>query len=248
MNSKSPSLSFGRYLQSVRLEKGISLEEVSKETRIRMENLLLIEKEDHEHLPAQVFVKGFLRAYANAIGADDKEVIERYEKRYMSYEKVISSEETLIHLRKSVWPSLKLAIGIIFCLIVLTVYSASDGNNHFLNVKKTSHPEVKESAGNRNQGAGSGHANATVIPTHTKAQEEKLLLKITAVKDTWMKIIVDGQSPEKFNLSTGDRLEFEALSGFNLLIGDANSIVLLLNDKPYEVTGDGGQTVTIQIP
>jgi len=248
MNSKHTSLSFGHYLQSIRLEKGISLDEVSKETRIRLENLLLIEKEDHENLPAQIFVKGFLRSYANAIGADDKEAVGRYERRHTTYEKVINSEAALIHLRESVWPNLKFVIAIIFCLIVLGVYSASDINSHFLADEKTSHPGIKTRAGGTDQGVGSNHANATVISTHTQDQEEKLLLKITAVTDTWMKVIVDGQSPEKFSLSTGDRLEFEALSGFNLLIGDANGVILLLNNKPYEVTGDSGQPVTIQIP
>ncbi|MBW1846722.1 MAG: DUF4115 domain-containing protein [Deltaproteobacteria bacterium] len=248
MDLKDTSLSFGYYLQSIRLEKGISLEEVSKETRIRLENLLLIEKEDHENLPAQIFVKGFLRAYANTIGADDKEAVQRYEQRYKTYEKVINPEAELIHLRASVWPNLKFVIAIIFCLIVLTVYSASDMNTHFLEAEKTSHKGIKTKAGDTDRGVGSNHANATVIPTHTEDQEEKLLLEITAVKDTWMKVIVDGQSPEKFSLSTGDRLEFEALSGFNVLIGDANGVVLLLNNKPYEVVGDNGQAVTIQIP
>ena len=31
------SLSFGRYLKSIRFEKGISLEEISNETKIRMD-------------------------------------------------------------------------------------------------------------------------------------------------------------------------------------------------------------------
>ena len=69
MNPKHTSLSFGHYLQSIRLEKGISLDEVSKETRIRLENLLLIEKEDHENLPAQTFVKGFLLRANNKVAA-----------------------------------------------------------------------------------------------------------------------------------------------------------------------------------
>lgn len=40
------SLTFGRYLKAVRLEKEIDLENVSAETKIGMDYLLLIEKED----------------------------------------------------------------------------------------------------------------------------------------------------------------------------------------------------------
>ena len=67
MKYDEDSLAFGRYLQTIRLEKKISLEKVSEETRIGLGNLMLIEQEDYEHLPAEVFVKGFLRAYAAAI-------------------------------------------------------------------------------------------------------------------------------------------------------------------------------------
>ena len=46
-----------------------------RETRIRRDALIHIEEEDHEKLPDIVFVKGFLRAYAKAIGADGDEAV-----------------------------------------------------------------------------------------------------------------------------------------------------------------------------
>ena len=46
MKTEKESFSFGRYLQSLRLEKKINLEKVSEETRIAISNLQLIEKED----------------------------------------------------------------------------------------------------------------------------------------------------------------------------------------------------------
>jgi len=248
MESKKVSQSFGSYLQSIRLGKGITLEEVSKETRIRLENLLLIEKEDHAKLPAPVFVKGFLRAYANAIGADENEAVQRYVQRYKSYEKIITPESVLMDLRAGIWSNLKVVFGVVFCLIVITVYSASNVDNYFDVGENLIEGGVKKKQSETDKRIGSRHANATIMQTKEEGQEKNLLLKITAVKDTWMKVIVDGQSPEKFNLSTGDRLEFEALSGFNLLIGDASGVVLILNNQPYEVTGDSGQTVTLQIP
>ena len=60
MDNDRISTSFGRYLQAIRIDKGLSLDTVSKETRIRLETLLQIEEEDFKKLPAEVFVKGFL--------------------------------------------------------------------------------------------------------------------------------------------------------------------------------------------
>ena len=81
MNEDKESLSFGRYLQAIRLEKKISLEQVAAQTRVGLELLLLVEQEDYDQLPAEVYVKGFLRSYAAAIGADGDEAIRRYESR-----------------------------------------------------------------------------------------------------------------------------------------------------------------------
>ena len=44
MKSDKDSLSFGRYLQAIRLEKKISLEQVAEQTRIGLGNLLLVEQ------------------------------------------------------------------------------------------------------------------------------------------------------------------------------------------------------------
>ena len=97
MKPEQDSLSFGRYLQAIRLEKKISLEKVSSQTRIRRSNLLLIEQEDHENLPAEVFVKGFLRSYADAIGADGDEAVRRYESQLDVVQK-ITKTQTLVML------------------------------------------------------------------------------------------------------------------------------------------------------
>ena len=81
MKPEKESFSFGYYLQSIRLDKNITLESVAEETRIAISNLTLIEKEDIASLPDAVFVKGFLRSYAQAIGADPNEAVRLYEAR-----------------------------------------------------------------------------------------------------------------------------------------------------------------------
>ena len=59
MAANKNHLSFGRYLKAARLKKEIDLENVSAETKIGMYYLLLIEKEDHDRLPADVFLRFF---------------------------------------------------------------------------------------------------------------------------------------------------------------------------------------------
>jgi cytoskeletal protein RodZ len=70
--------SIGRYLRREREVRGIALDEVADTTRIPVRQLERLEDDRSSELPGEVFVKGYLRAYARAIGLRSDEVIARY--------------------------------------------------------------------------------------------------------------------------------------------------------------------------
>ena len=71
--------SLGEYLQKEREAQGLSLEQISSDTRVSMDMLRAIEEGNVERLPAPVLVKGFLRAYAKRIGLDAEAVTVKYQ-------------------------------------------------------------------------------------------------------------------------------------------------------------------------
>ncbi len=58
----------GSYLRQQRERAGVSLEQVSKTTKIRGALLTSLEADRFDDLPGGVFVRGFVRAYSDAIG------------------------------------------------------------------------------------------------------------------------------------------------------------------------------------
>ena len=70
--------SLGEHLRKERELRGIALEEVSKVTRVRLSYLHHLEGDDLTGLPADVYVRGYIRAYARFLGIDADECIERY--------------------------------------------------------------------------------------------------------------------------------------------------------------------------
>lgn len=50
----------GRFLKRVRVEQGVELEYISQQTKISRSMLQSIEEEEIRHLPAQVYLKGYL--------------------------------------------------------------------------------------------------------------------------------------------------------------------------------------------
>lgn len=68
----------GKTLKQIRERMGIDLKTVAAGTKINMKILESIEEEDLERLPALVYLKGFLRGYAQSLGLDPQKVIEGY--------------------------------------------------------------------------------------------------------------------------------------------------------------------------
>jgi len=247
MPTDKKSLSFGRYLQYIRLTKGISLETVADETMIRIDNLLLIEGENHDKLPDEVFVKGFLRAFAKAIGADGDEAIRRYQLRLKVIHKLAKSEADLKMSVGKFWRRLSFCIGALLCLIVLSVFAVSvlDKRSSSTDLLKTN---IEQPADIENEGKATFEPQYDTEPAIVESKPEKLILKIMAIEETWMKIIIDDQKPNEYYLKPGDQVELEATLGYNLFIGNAGGVRLLLNSESIEVPGKSGQVVNLKIP
>lgn len=69
----------GLILKREREAKGLTLTELSKITRISEATLETIENNEFDALPAEVFVRGFLRNYARQLSLSTEEVIASYE-------------------------------------------------------------------------------------------------------------------------------------------------------------------------
>ncbi|KKR19523.1 MAG: hypothetical protein UT50_C0031G0002 [Candidatus Moranbacteria bacterium GW2011_GWA2_39_41] len=74
------TLTLGEKLSNLRSERRISLNEVSRSTKIQLKYLEYLEAGDYKKLPVDVYVKGFLRSYAEFLGVDENVLIRLYEK------------------------------------------------------------------------------------------------------------------------------------------------------------------------
>jgi hypothetical protein len=73
-----PKMSLSLWLRAGRANKGLSLEDVAKITKIQSRILDRLEAGKLDGLPAEVFVRGFVRSFARCCGLDEAEAIERY--------------------------------------------------------------------------------------------------------------------------------------------------------------------------
>jgi cytoskeletal protein RodZ len=68
----------GPQLRAAREARELSLEQAEEETKIRKKYLIALEEGTPEVIPGDVYVRGFLRSYANWLGLDGDQLLERY--------------------------------------------------------------------------------------------------------------------------------------------------------------------------
>jgi cytoskeleton protein RodZ len=69
----------GETLRQARLDKGVSLADAARDTRIRRAYLEALESEDPAALPATVYTRGFLRSYAEYLGLSPQAMVDLYQ-------------------------------------------------------------------------------------------------------------------------------------------------------------------------
>jgi cytoskeletal protein RodZ len=71
-------LEFGRYLQTQRELRGLSLEEISAQTKIPPTLLGALESGQAERFPERIFVLNYIRSYAVAVGLSADDAVNRF--------------------------------------------------------------------------------------------------------------------------------------------------------------------------
>jgi cytoskeleton protein RodZ len=153
---------FGSYLKHERELRGVPLEEISGATKIHIRFLQALEDNKFDELPGEVFIKGYIRSYANTIGSDVEEMLNIYEE---------SVGNKIENNSDSVSPSNTSAKRFLsFALIGLIILAMIFGVNFLISSKNN--PPVKNAELNEKQNA------KLPAPLSIKALEEKTSLTV----------------------------------------------------------------------
>ncbi len=68
----------GNSLREARLRRGVEFAQVEQVTKIRVKYLQALEDEQFDVLPSEIYVKGFLRTYAEYLGLDGQLYVDEF--------------------------------------------------------------------------------------------------------------------------------------------------------------------------
>ncbi len=246
--------SFGSYLKRERELRGISLEEISNATKIRKSILDAIENDRVEELPSEIFVIGFIKAYARHIGLDPEDVVTRYRgfqnAEEAKDEELIAGEKDFE--RKEPYYVVKFAVLALLVITGLGLLIYRDiirGDRGTIAKQPPSSSIIKEDT----------QKSGVPIPEEPRpgnqpsvekgeAKTETLKLTIEAVEKAWVRVIVDDGTPADALLEPGDVIIKHAQKKFLLIIGNAGGVKISLNDVPQPPAGKRGEIVRMILP
>ncbi len=112
----------GSTLRQERERRAMSVSELSRVTRIPVLSLEAIESDRFDELPGEVFVRGFLKAYAQAVGLVPADVLARYtSSRRIAYVTPLPVQTPLQAAREGQGKRFGVAIAFVLLLILLSL-------------------------------------------------------------------------------------------------------------------------------
>jgi cytoskeletal protein RodZ len=112
----------GASLRGQREGRGMSVAELSRVTRIPLASLEAIENDRFDELPGEVFVRGFLKAYAQAVGLVPAEILARYtSSRRIAFVTPLPVQTPLQAARERQGRRFGVAIAFVLLLILLSL-------------------------------------------------------------------------------------------------------------------------------
>jgi len=129
----------GNSLREARYRQQLELSDVELATKIRARYLQALEEENFDALPAQTYVKGFLRTYSDYLGLDGQLYVDEYNSRYAvgedeSREPVVARRSSTVHQRHRRLERRGVVVALggiaIVCAFVIAAFKFGSGNDN----------------------------------------------------------------------------------------------------------------------
>lgn len=267
------TLDIGRKLKQERVDRGLSIDDISRATRIAPRYLEAIETGDHSSLPGLVFIRGWVRQYALALGLDPDPLLSELPKpdetkaalpvppanpRRSSYRRAQRIRALIL---STAWLAGLAAVGALAYVglshysirLVITpqgqavVRAASPVPQQPVVNAQPAPPSLVETRAAKpvdDSATEGAFSDAARQPSSSGAPVQ---VTLTASARAWIRLTVDGKTAFVGTLTPNETKEISASEQVNLLTGNAGALTISLNGKTLDSLGRTGQTRELRL-
>ena len=229
-------------IKKARLDKGITLEEAQKKTKIQLNILRAIEGEGLTNL-SPIYLRSFLKIYCKFLGLDPAEHIPQYREPTAVYPAGGGSAAPAQKGRNKALRKIlffALAAALVFALISAAFKAVSR--------RLKARPAVAAAAVSRRQEAPQRAQKERRAMAAAPAQigEEvnaPIRLGLRAREDCFVKVVVDGKTFLQGTMKKGLFESWEANGKIILSLGNAAAVEVQVNEQRFPAIGRRGQSL-----
>lgn len=223
--------SIGDRLRAAREKNKLSLEKVHKDIKIHPRILRAMEEDKGDELLSPIYIKGFLRKYAQYLKLDSRELVEEYKSLHPQPPPLILELDKKKELKTDYRGLFR--VGKVFLIIVVSVlfigYLRFVLESVFKSQLQEKSTEVTKKVVKVSPPA----------PSRIVAKNKPLKLTIRALQDSWMQVKSDGRVVFENILSKGKEEKWTAKKEIEIWVGNAEGLELILNGRELGALGKG---------
>jgi cytoskeletal protein RodZ len=244
-------------LKKAREEKGIPLAQISDVTRISEEYLQAVENGNIKILP-QAYVRAFIREYADVVGLNVDDVMQKYDATTSIAEGKEASpspitpppssspgptQKTQANLLNATTARIALSLLAVAVLIIMAWNLA--GRKDGPATEEVPFQSVVRQEEQRLAPAPTTPQTVAAVPPPqtTATPTDSLTLRVTTTDSVWVVIVADQQSPKEYLFAASARATWKARDRFLVTLGNAGAADFSLNQQRLDPLGKRGAVV-----
>ncbi|HRD02079.1 MAG TPA: DUF4115 domain-containing protein [Candidatus Saccharicenans sp.] len=240
--------SLGKILKITREKKGLSLKDISLETKIGLRHLEAIENDRLEFLPGGFFTRQILKTYLISIGEDPANWLPKYQEAELIEPETPVRTASKPHkphrkfrLDKVFWISISVLVLILFVVLIYLSISTSKKN-----IEARKAPQKIEETSSVTPAETLSPPLAVTETTQPAVQEktyDDLNLDLIFNEDCWIQVYADGQLVVDGLKLEGYKTSVKASSELTINLGNAGGLSFTINGKAGKPLGKRGEVI-----
>ncbi|NLJ76276.1 MAG: helix-turn-helix domain-containing protein [Peptococcaceae bacterium] len=247
-------MEIGNSLKEARLAKGLTLEDVEEETKIRKKYIVALEMERFDVLPGPIYAKAFLKNYAKYLNVNVLEVMDAFKQKQeeqAALEELSQQQEEKEIVTQKISGSRDAGskglphrhYTLLALLAVVVVASLVFFGRGFWSNNVAVHDGGQQAQEQVNTGDNNNDGQQEQTPDEvTPISGIKVDLRVISDR-SWVLALVDGDEAFQGELAAGESRSFTGTENIYIRLGNAGVVEVLENDQSLGFLGNWGAVV-----
>ncbi|MFM8446591.1 MAG: helix-turn-helix domain-containing protein [Candidatus Nanopelagicaceae bacterium] len=240
-------MSLGQSLVSARKGAGMTIDELSSRTNIRISLLRKFEENNFKHAGGDTYARGHLRTIARVLNVDAEILLAQFDEEHAQakraiHEQLVENNATFaIAERKKLTNKQLITYSVIGIFLLLATSVIVNSLR-----QSASSPKPKPSASASAKASASATPSA-VATANTYSSGKGVSVKLEAPNGSSWLFVSDAAGITLYSgrASQGEVFEFSSTEAVNLRIGNAGAVKLTVNGKEVPPLGADGEVVNV---